>query len=131
MTFQGWSSPKEVAEFIRSLDILLLLTRTTGSVREQFGRVIVEAQSCGVPVLGSECGSIPTVIGEGGWIVPESSPDSIVQCIEFILKNPNELRERRAAGLANVGLRYTFRVVAETLARVWRVAHSGLKTKKI
>ena len=130
VTFQGWDSPKAVAEFIRSLDILVLLTRTTGSVREQFGRVILEAQSCGVPVLGSQCGSIPLVIGAGGWIVPEKSPLSIVQCIESILKNPNELRVCREAGLANIGLRFTFRVVAETLATVWRTAYFARKNKQ-
>ena len=130
VTFQGWDSPKAVAEFIRSLDILVLLTRTTGSVREQFGRVILEAQSCGVPVLGSQCGSIPLVIGAGGWVVPEKSPQGIVQCVESILKNPNELRVRREAGLANIGLRFTFRVVAETLATVWRTAYFARKNKQ-
>ncbi len=40
---------------------LVLLTRTTRAVKEQFGRVIVEAQSCGIPVIGSQCGAIAEV----------------------------------------------------------------------
>ena len=74
VSFQPWGAVTEVADFIRGLDALILLTRTTKVVREQFGRVIVEAQSCGIPVIGSQCGAIPNVVGAGGWIVPERNP---------------------------------------------------------
>ena len=45
VTFEPWGDASEIAPFIRSLDALVLLTRTTPKVREQFGRVIIEAQS--------------------------------------------------------------------------------------
>ena len=51
--------PAEVARFMRSLDILVLMSRTTPTWKEQFGRVIMEAQGCGTPVIGSSSGSIP------------------------------------------------------------------------
>ncbi len=97
VTLRGWDTPQAVASFLRNLDVFVLLTRTTGSVREQFGRVIVEAQSCGVPVIGSECGSIPAVIGAGGWVVPEKSPESIKRCVLHILATPEELKRRGKA----------------------------------
>ncbi|MFD0938125.1 glycosyltransferase, partial [Methylobacterium trifolii] len=77
VTIRGWGIPAEVAPFIHGLDALVLLTRTTQAVREQFGRVITEAQACGVPVIGSECGAIPSVVGPGGWIVPERDPEAL------------------------------------------------------
>src|SRR5262249_40506396 len=37
VTFQGWAQPEGVAQFMRGLDALILLTRTTKAVKEQFG----------------------------------------------------------------------------------------------
>ncbi len=67
VSFQGWGGASGVAELVRKSDATVLVTRTTAAVREQFGRAIIESQSCGVPVIGSVCGAIPSVVGEGGW----------------------------------------------------------------
>ena len=45
------------------LDVLVLPSHTTPTWKEQFGRVIVEALWCGVPVVGSDSGEIPWLIG--------------------------------------------------------------------
>jgi len=118
----GWSSPGEVATFLRGLDALLLLTRTTGEVREQFGRVIIEAQACGIPVIGSACGAIPDVVGEGGWIVPEQDPDSLSRLIGRLSGDPAELVARSEAARANVLKRFTYDVVASAIETACRAA---------
>ena len=41
-------------------------SRTLPNWKEQFGRVIIEAMACGVPVVGSDSGAIPDVIGDAG-----------------------------------------------------------------
>ena len=41
------------------LDVLVLPSHTTATWKEQFGRVIVEALWCGVPVVGSDSGRSP------------------------------------------------------------------------
>lgn len=116
VTFRGWAAPAEVAEFMRELDALLLLTRTTGSVREQFGRVIVEAQACGVPVIGSDGGAIPDVVGDGGWIVPERSPDQLAALFDAIVADPADRSARAEAARRNVETRFTYPAVATALA---------------
>jgi glycosyltransferase involved in cell wall biosynthesis len=115
VTFQKWGTPAEVAQFLRGLDTLVLLTRTTKSVREQFGRVIVEAQACGVPVIGSESGSIPSVVGQGGWVVPEHDPDAVARLLELIAANPDLRNAAGDAARNNVLTRFTYTAVAETL----------------
>ncbi|OYU89883.1 MAG: glycosyl transferase family 1 [Bradyrhizobiaceae bacterium PARB1] len=116
VSFRGWGKPVEVARFLRSLDALILLTRTTHAVKEQFGRVITEAQACGVPVIGSTGGAIPDVTGEGGWIVPESDPDALAALIDRIAVDPSEMQRRSQAALANVMSRFTYEAVADDLA---------------
>ena len=58
------------------LDVLVLPSHTTPTWKEQFGRVIVEALWCGVPVVGSDSGEIPWLIEltGGGLVFPEGDP---------------------------------------------------------
>ncbi len=119
VSFEPWAPPAGVARFVRECDALILLTRTTPAVREQFGRVIIEAQACGVPVIGSSCGAIPSVVGPGGWIVPESAPAALADLLTHIAAQPEERAERAEAGRRNVADRFTYAAVAESLAAAW------------
>ena len=67
------SRPRPDADGYAQLDVLVLPSRTTPTWKEQFGRVIVEALWCGVPVVGSDSGEIPWLIGltGGGLMFPE------------------------------------------------------------
>jgi glycosyltransferase involved in cell wall biosynthesis len=124
VTFEGWGSAAEVGDFFRSLDISILLTRTSPTVREQFGRAIIESQGCGVPVLGSTCGAIPEVIGPGGWVVPESDPQAILACLTTLLAHPGDIAAKAGTGLANVRERFTYDAVARDLATAWSEARA-------
>lgn len=58
----------DVLPHYSAMDLLAL----PSTKRESFGRVLVEAQSCGIPVLGSAIGGIPETMhaGESGELVP-------------------------------------------------------------
>jgi glycosyltransferase involved in cell wall biosynthesis len=116
----GWASHEHVARIMQALDALVLLTRTTRRVREQFGRVIIEAQACGVPVIGSSCGSIPHIVGDGGWVVPESAPAQLASLLDRLANCPNEVQAAGARGVARVAGQFTYEHVASTLAAAWR-----------
>jgi glycosyltransferase involved in cell wall biosynthesis len=67
--FVGRVSPKEVPYYINAMDLLILPSRSEG-----FACVTLEANACGVPVLGTRVGGIPEAVGEGGRLV-EDGPD--------------------------------------------------------
>ena len=69
--FLPWLPSTQTVDYYRSLDVLVLPSRSRSNWKEQFGRVLVEAMACGVPVIGSTCGEIPNVVGEAGLIFPE------------------------------------------------------------
>jgi glycosyltransferase involved in cell wall biosynthesis len=115
VTFRGWGKPADVASFLSGLDAMILLTRTTNAVREQFGRVIVESQACGVPVIGSTGGAIPDVVGKGGWTIPERDPDALAILLDRLAAEPQQLLDRGAAARDNVLTRFTYEVVANAL----------------
>jgi len=122
VSFQGWGSPGDVANFLRSLNALVLLTRTTSAVKEQFGRVIIEAQACGVPVIGSTCGAIPDVVGDGGWIVPEREPQALRTVLNQIAIDPSLVRAKGLAARSNVQARFTYDAVATAIETACRAA---------
>ena len=124
--FLPWGSPEEVAAFMGGLDVLALLTRTTSTVQEQFGRVIIEAQACGTPVIGSGSGAIPDVVGDGGWIVPERAPAAVAALLDRLAGQPLELAAAQARAMRQVAERFSFPNQAAALEHAWWSA-AGLR----
>ena len=122
VTFRPWTDPDSVGAFLRGLHALVLPTRLTSAVKEQFGRVIIEAQACGTPVVGAATGAIPFVIGKGGWTVPERDPVALAGLFDRLSVSPHEIEARGEAGIANVHSRFTYSVVANDLVDGWRTA---------
>lgn len=115
-------APDQVADFMRGLDALVLMSRTMPSWKEQFGRVIMEAQACGTPVIGSTSGSIPSVVGPGGWIVPEADTGGLAKLINRLAGNPLEVAAAGNAGLTQAANRYSFATVARNLGDAFYTA---------
>jgi glycosyltransferase involved in cell wall biosynthesis len=74
----------EMPDLLRSLSVVVLPSLTTGNWKEQFGRVLIEAMACGVPVIGSDSGEIPNVIGDAGLIVPEGDAAALADAIRTV-----------------------------------------------
>ncbi|MGC8594964.1 MAG: glycosyltransferase family 4 protein [Candidatus Kryptoniota bacterium] len=81
VSFISAVDPYKARLIIRKLDVLVLPSLTTKRWKEQFGRVLVEAMSCGVPVIGSSSGAIPEVIGDAGIVFNEGDPVSLARAI--------------------------------------------------
>ena len=63
------------------LDCLALPSLTRPNWKEQFGRVLVEAMACQVPVVGSDSGEIPNLVGDAGLIVPEGDAAALAAAL--------------------------------------------------
>ncbi len=61
----------QVPAHLAAMDVLVAPSLTTPRWREQFGRMLTEAMACGVPVVASDSGEIPHVVGGAGIITPE------------------------------------------------------------
>ena len=103
----------DVPAELRRLDALALPSHTTRGWKEQFGRVLIEAMSCGVPVVGSSSGEIPSVIGDAGLIYPEGDVRALAAALRQLAEQPALYADLAQRGRARVLERYT----QATLAR--------------
>lgn len=118
--FTGAISYSAVPPLFQKIDILVVPTETTKRIREQFGRVIVEAMASGVPVIGSTCGAIPEVIDAAGLVFPEGDAGALAQALRKLLADP-ELRTRLAQdGRRRAEQHYTWERVAEQTYELYR-----------
>ncbi|MBE7158500.1 MAG: glycosyltransferase family 4 protein [Rhodospirillales bacterium] len=115
-------SPRAMVELpavMNAFDALLLVSHTTATWKEQFGRVIIEAHACETPVIGSNSGAIPEVIGEGGLTVREKCPAELAAAISKVERHPEFVRNMGQAGRRQVEELYTWRRVAERTRDVY------------
>lgn len=110
--FTGAVSYEQMPEFFKQIDVLVMPTETTERIREQFGRVLVEAMAGCIPVIGSTCGAIPHVIADAGLVFPEGDVQALAAAIRRMLSDA-DLRERCAKlGKSRVEENYSWDVVA-------------------
>ena len=120
LTFLGRIGSTAMPDFYASIDILVLPSLTMPNWKEQFGRVLIEAMACGVPVIGSSSGEIPHVIGEAGLVFPEGDVNALAQSLAELARSPEARRRLGQRGRQRVLAHYTQQRIAEETYAVYR-----------
>lgn len=117
--FLGRYASSRMPEFYNRLDVLVLPSRTQSNWKEQFGRVLVEAMACEVPVIGSDSGEIPHVIGDAGLIFPDGEVEALAGHLRRLAHDPMLRCQSGARGRQQVLAHYTMGNVAEETVAVY------------
>jgi glycosyltransferase involved in cell wall biosynthesis len=117
-------SHEQMAAGYAQLDVLALPSHTTPTWKEQFGRVIVEALWCGVPVVGSDSGEIPWLIEltGGGLVFPEGDDARLAEQLQRLRDDPALRAELAARGRAQVERLFLVSAATDPLERM--LAHA-------
>ena len=102
----------DVPRWLNAMDLLCAPSQTTPRWREQFGRMLVEAMACGVPVVASDSGEIPHVLANAGIVVSEGDVNAWAEAIDRLLADPAMRRELAAKGRRRASDRFAWSVVA-------------------
>jgi L-malate glycosyltransferase len=80
----------DIASILQSADLMVLNSRD-----EPFGLVLVEAMSCGTPVLATRVGGIPEIVcdGQSGWLVDRDDTQALAIKM-FTLSQQHDLLAR-------------------------------------
>jgi glycosyltransferase involved in cell wall biosynthesis len=120
ISFVGVLPSLRTPAFYQELDALVLPSRSQSNWVEQFGRVLIEAMACGVPVVGSDSGEIPHVIGDAGLVFPEDDAKTLADCLHRLAVNPDLRADLGARGRERVLAHFTQARVAEQTVAVYR-----------
>jgi len=109
-----------VPETMSSIDLLVLPSRTTRRWKEQFGRVIIEALCCGVPVVGSDSGEIPVLLRRtgGGMIFEEGDVEDLAAKLRVAIEDHDRLRGETTEARRRIESTYSYGAVAEKLYNI-------------
>lgn len=108
-----------IHEFYHEIDVLALPSRTLPNWKEQFGRVLIEAMACGVPVVGSRCGEIPHVIGDAGLVFTENDVYSLSHALQRLADSPSLCETFAIKGRQRVLNHFTMQSIARQTVQVY------------
>jgi glycosyltransferase involved in cell wall biosynthesis len=99
-----FTGPKTGTELVTELQGARLLVLPSTTQNESFGMVLVEAMACGLPVIGSRIGGIPTVIADGvnGLLVPASDTEALAAAIKQLSDDPAQAKRLGETGRQTV-----------------------------
>ncbi len=119
ITWYDAVSYMEVPKLVRQFDILVLPSRNTKIWKEQFGRVLIEAMALGVPVIGSNSGDIPNVIGECGLIFKENDYEELANSIKRLTDDSDLLKTLVNRGREKIEKEYSLEMVSQQMIDIF------------
>jgi alpha-1,3-rhamnosyl/mannosyltransferase len=91
---------------------------------EGFGLPLLEAMSCGAPVIAARSSSIPDVVGDGGVLLDPDDERGWTTAIEEVVEHPGHAQRLRTAGLVRASGFSWSRTAHETAAVYRRLLDS-------
>lgn len=117
VTLLGRKSPDEIATLLNRSTLFVL-----PSLSEGFPSSVLEAMSCGKPVLVASGIGLEEVVGDAGLYVPPGNPRKLAGSIEAILADEELSRRLGRQGRKRVVERYDWRNVVSAITHLYRKA---------
>ena len=116
---------RDIPGILEHLDLVVLATTT----HEAFGRVVVEAQAAGVPVVATKVGGVIDIIedGKNGLLVPPADAKSMAESILRIFKDTQFARELAQNAYAKVKEKYNIELMVKNTLEVYREVLNNFK----
>jgi glycosyltransferase involved in cell wall biosynthesis len=105
-------SHERVPDYLNAIDVLCAPSRTTPAWREIFGRMVIEAFACRVPVITSDSGELPNVVADAGMIVPENDVRAWAEAVGRLLESSQLRADLAARGFERVNQHFTWNAIA-------------------
>jgi glycosyltransferase involved in cell wall biosynthesis len=100
---------------------------------EPLGRVLIEAQLAGLPVVGTRVGGIPEALVEGvtGLLVESEDINALSHAITTLCQNPGMRTEMGRGAVAWAAARFDITHVMSTQVKVYRALHERKSPAKL
>lgn len=117
--------PKPHSELVSYFNQMSVFAFTTTRLAESLGLVGLEAMACGVPVVGSNIGGLPSYIKDGGngKLFEAGNVEELVKSLEYFMKLDDENIQIYKVNALNTAQRYDSKTVATILADKLKVVY--------
>lgn len=115
ITFYSGVSPEDIANLYAKATCAVV-----PSVYEGFGLPAGEAMACGVPLVSTNGGALPEVVGDSGLIVPVRDHQAIAQALRTLLSDPLLRQSLGERGRQRILEKFSWDVAARDMVNVYR-----------
>jgi glycosyltransferase involved in cell wall biosynthesis len=115
--FTGRIKNEEFADYYSKATIAVV-----PSLYEGFGLPAAEAMACGVPLISTNGGALPEVVGDAGIIVEPADSVALAKEIIFLLNNADQRKKMAKAGIERVDAIFNWSKAAGDMVDVYREA---------
>jgi glycosyltransferase involved in cell wall biosynthesis len=113
--FAGRAEPSEIARALRQADVFVL-----SSLSENMPLAVLEALSCGVPVVATNVGGVPEAVGGDGVLAPPGDAEKLAHAIESVLRSDDRFDR------SDIAQRADKRWSLEAIGSVWDEIYCSL-----
>ena len=113
-------SHEKVPQALAAMDIVVMPSRTQKHLKEQFGRVAVEAMASGKAVIVSSSGALPSVVQDCGIVFPEGDVQALASAINTLLQDKNMRQELGQHARQRASDKYSWSVIASQFIDIYR-----------
>lgn len=109
---------RDIPQLLAETDVLVL----SSVVPESFGRVILEAQAAGVPVVATKVGGVVEIIDDEktGLLVLPKDPDAMSEAVQRLLNDRKLARQLALEAQNKIAQRYTLEHMASQTLKVYQ-----------
>lgn len=115
LTFHSGVSSEDIARFYAEATCAVV-----PSVYEGFGLPAGEAMACGVPLISTDGGALPEVVGDCGITVPVRDPGAIADALRRLLTDAALRRELGEKGRQRILEQFSWQVAAADMVELYR-----------
>jgi glycosyltransferase involved in cell wall biosynthesis len=118
----GWIDYTKLQDYYNKVKLVVIPSKCEG-----LPNVLLEAVSCGTPVLATPVGGIPDIIieGETGFILENPSPEEIARKVIYILEDMDRLKRVSLKAKKLVNEQYSFDASITRYAGIIRDLYSA------
>jgi glycosyltransferase involved in cell wall biosynthesis len=120
VTFTGAVSQADALARIAAYDVVLVPSLSTPRWKEQFGRITAQALEAGTPVIASNSGSLPEVLGDCGELFEEGDLAELSESLARLLRDPARRAYLSSRGRRRAVEAFSWDAVADGCDRMYR-----------
>lgn len=117
ITFTGRIEQNELANYYHAADVYVSSSR-----HESFGKVLIEAMACGLPVVATATTGSKAIIQDGvnGFLVPVGDSAALARKILYLLNNPDKAKEMGEQGRAMARKKFSQAKTVDQIVDFWQ-----------